>query len=74
MMNGVLLSAGIHAVLVPAQTREEFNDTMRDFYADRDATAAIELLATCGPRMAPTRERLVRINEMLGRPRSGHWS
>lgn len=63
MMNGVLMSAGIHAVLIPAQLREEFNTTMRDFYADRDATQAMELLATCGPRIAQTRERLIRINK-----------
>ena len=29
MMNGLLLAAGAHAVLVPAQAREEFNETMR---------------------------------------------
>ena len=44
MMDGVLLAAGAHAVLVPAQARDEFNETMRDFYTDRDATAAMELL------------------------------
>jgi len=65
MMNGVLLAAGAHAVLVPAQARDEFNATMRDFYADRDATAAMELLASCGPRIGPTRTRLMRINRAL---------
>lgn len=65
MMNGVLLSAGVSAVLVPAQARQEFNQTMRDFYADRDATAAMAFLASCGPRAQPTRERLIRINEAL---------
>lgn len=71
MMNGVLLAAGAHAVLVPAQARDEFNETMRDFYADRDATAAMELLASCGPRMEPTRQRLLRINRALREPGHG---
>lgn len=70
MMNGVLLAAGAHAVLVPAQARDEFNATMRDFYADRDATAAMELLASCGPRIGPTRTRLMRINRALRNPDS----
>lgn len=71
MMNGVLLAAGAHAVLVPAQARDEFNETMRDFYADRDATATMELLASCGPRIEPTRARLLRINRALRDPGSG---
>ena len=65
MMNGVLLAAGAHAVLVPAQAREEFNLMMRDFYADRDATAAMEFLGSCGPRVQLTRQRLVQINQDL---------
>ena len=48
MMNGLLLAAGVHAALVPAQAREEFNETMRDFDADRDATAAMALLGVAG--------------------------
>lgn len=65
MMNGLLLAAGAHAVLVPAQAREEFNETMRDFYADRDATAVMALLGSCGPRVNETRDRLVQINRRL---------
>lgn len=65
MMNGLLLAAGVHAVLVPAQAREEFNETMRDFYADRDATAAMALLGSCGPRVDETRQRLIQINRTL---------
>lgn len=71
MMNGVLMSEGIHAVLVPAQLREEFNTTMRDFYADRDATQAMELLAGCGPRVEQTRARLIRINKGPDGPGNG---
>lgn len=68
MMNGVLMSAGIHAVLIPAQLREEFNTIMRDFYADRDATQAMELFAECGPRVAQTKDRLIRINHQSNDP------
>lgn len=71
MMNGVLLAAGTHAVLIPAQTRDEFNATMRGFHTDRDATAMMELLASCGPRIEPTRTRLMRINRALRDPDSG---
>jgi len=68
MMNGILLAAGAHAVLVPAQARDEFNRIMRDFYADRDATAAMDLFGSCGPRRAATRDRLERINELVRDP------
>lgn len=61
MMNGVLLSAGIHAVLVPAQERVTFNDAMVDFYVTRDATAAMDLLGSCGPRVQESRDRMARI-------------
>lgn len=71
MMNGVLLAAGVHAVLVPTQARDEFNETMQNFYADRDATAIMEMLASCGPRIEPTRTRLTRINRALRDPDSG---
>lgn len=62
MMNGLLLAARVHAVLVPAQARKEFNETMRDLYADRDATAAMALLGSCGPRVDETRHRLIQMN------------
>lgn len=71
MMNGLLMSAGIHAVLVPAQSREEFNTVMRDFYADRDGTSVMDLLATCGPRVEQTRERFIRISRSLSGPADG---
>jgi hypothetical protein len=32
------------------------------FYADRDATAAMALLGSCGPRVDETRHRLIHIN------------
>lgn len=65
MMNGLLMSAGVSAVLVPAQAREEFNAVMRDFHADRDATTAMTFFASCGPRIAQTRDRQQRINRQV---------
>lgn len=66
MMNGVLMSSGIYAVLIPAPARQEFNSVMRDFYVERDGTKPMELLASCGPCIATTRTRLMSINEDQG--------
>ena len=63
MMNGVLMSAGVSAVQVPAQAREEFNAAMVDFHVQRDGTRVMELFASCGPRVEPTRQRWAAINE-----------
>ncbi len=65
MMNGVLMSAGIEAVLIPAQSREEFNSLMTQFHAERDATAMMDFLASCGPRQAETSQRWDAINAQV---------
>ncbi len=53
--NGLLLSAGIEAILIPAAARLTFNELMVDFYADRDGTRMVGFLAACGPDQARTR-------------------
>ena len=65
MMNGVLMSAGIEAVVIPAQSREEFNSLMTQFHAERDATAMLGFLASCGPRQAETSQRWDAINAQV---------
>ena len=49
MMNGILMSAGIDAVTVPAASREAFNDLLAEFYRTRDATAMMVFLVDCHP-------------------------
>lgn len=65
MMNGVLMTAGINAVLVPAQERQAFNEAMVHFYVGRDATAIMDLLGGSGPRREETEKRQARINRRL---------
>lgn len=49
MMNGILMSAGIDAVSIPAERADEFNNTMVDFYLTRDATAMMAFIVDCHP-------------------------
>lgn len=49
MMNGVLMSAGIDAISVPAAKAHEFNDNMVRFYLTKDATEMIAFLVDCHP-------------------------
>ena len=49
MMNGVLLSAGLDAISVPAAKAQEFNETMVQFYLGKDATGMMAFLAGCHP-------------------------
>jgi Fic family protein len=49
MMNGVLMSAGIDAVSVPAGKAQEFNENMVRFYLERDATEMMAFLVDCHP-------------------------
>ena len=49
MMNGVLLSAGLDAISVPAAKAQEFNETMMQFYLGKDATGMMAFLAGCHP-------------------------
>ena len=53
MMNGVLLTHGLHAMSVPASLRDEFNAVMCRFYdqpdASRSADEAAGFLVKCHP-------------------------
>lgn len=49
MMNGILMSAGIDAISIPAARKQEFNEKMIRFYATRDATEMMAFLANCHP-------------------------
>ena len=47
MMNGILLSAGVDAISVPARRRLEFNEAMIRFYDSRDGTEMMHFMASC---------------------------
>ena len=49
MMNGILMSAGIDAISVPAAKAQEFNESMVRFYLDKDATEMMAFLINCHP-------------------------
>ena len=49
MMNGILMSAGMDAISVPAARAQEFNEKMVRFYLGRDATEMMAFLADCHP-------------------------
>ena len=49
MMNGILMSAGIDAISVPAAKTHEFNDNMVRFYLEKDASEMMEFLVDCHP-------------------------
>ena len=49
MMNGVLMSAGIDAISVPAAKAQQFNENMVRFYLDKDATEMMDFLVNCHP-------------------------
>jgi hypothetical protein len=49
MMNGLLMSAGIDAVSIPAARAREFNSKMVDFYTTRDATEMMAFVVECHP-------------------------
>ena len=49
MMNGILMSAGIDAISVPAAKTQEFNESMVRFYLEKDATEMIVFLLNCHP-------------------------
>lgn len=52
MMNGILMSAGIDAISVPAAKAQEFNESMVRFYLKKDATEMIAFLLNCHPDAA----------------------
>jgi len=47
MMNGILMSAGIDAISVPAAKVQEFNEKMVKFYISKDATQMMEFMVGC---------------------------
>ncbi len=47
MMNGILMSAGIDAISVPAAKVQEFNEKMVRFYISKDATQMMEFMVGC---------------------------
>lgn len=49
MMNGILMSAGIDVISVPAGKAQEFNEKMVRFYLNRDATEMMAFLVGCHP-------------------------
>lgn len=56
MMNGILLSAGIDAISVPAAKAQEFNENIVRFYLEKDATEMMAFLVDCHPDAAQIRE------------------
>jgi len=55
MMNGMLMTAGIDAVSIPAVRATEFNSRMVEFYASRDATGMMAFVLDCHPEAAQLR-------------------
>ncbi len=49
MMNGILMSAGIDAISVPAAKTNEFNEKMLNFYLTKNATEMMDFLVKCHP-------------------------
>ena len=56
MMNGVLMTAGIDAVSIPAIRAAEFNSRMVDFYVSRNATEMMSFVLDCHPEAAQIRQ------------------
>jgi Fic family protein len=49
MMNGILMSAGIDAISIPAARSQAFNEAMVRFYLSKDGTEMMAFLASCHP-------------------------
>ncbi|MES2830388.1 MAG: Fic family protein [Pseudomonadota bacterium] len=47
MMNGILMSAGIDAISIPAAKAQQFNENMVRFYLSKDATEIMAFLVGC---------------------------
>ena len=56
VMNGILMSAGIDAISVPAAKAQEFNENMVRFYLSKDATQMMAFLVDCHPDAEQIRE------------------
>ena len=50
MMNGILMSNGIHAISIPAARRQDFNEKMVRFYLEREGTEMLAFLVDLLPR------------------------
>ena len=55
MMNGILMSAGIDAISVPAAKAQTFNENMVRFYLTKNATEMIAFLVDCHPDVVQIR-------------------
>ena len=49
MMNGILMTAGIDAISVPASKAQDFNEKMVRFYMHKDASEMMSFLVACHP-------------------------
>jgi Fic family protein len=49
MMNGILMSAGVDAISVPAAKAREFNENMVQFYLTKNGTDMMAFLLDCHP-------------------------
>jgi len=56
MMNGVLMSAGMDAISIPAGKAQEFNEKMVRFYRYHDASEMMQFLLDCHPEAQRIRE------------------
>lgn len=61
MMNGILMSAGIDAISIPAARAQEFDENMVRFYLKKDATEMMTFLVECHPDA----ERIFEENQKL---------
>jgi Fic family protein len=56
MMNGMLMSAGIDAISVPAAKTQQFNENMVRFYLQKDGTEMMAFLVDCHAEAAKIHE------------------
>lgn len=56
MMNGILMSAGMDAISVPAARALECNEALERFYLSKDATEMMDFLLGCHPEAKQIRE------------------
>jgi hypothetical protein len=56
MMNGVLMSAGIDAISIPAARVLDFNAAMVRFYESKDGTEMMDFLVECHPEVDAIRQ------------------
>ncbi len=59
VMNGVLMSAGIDAISVPAAKRAEFNEKLVQFYLKKDGAEMMQFMVECHPDVQIIQEKTV---------------